>query len=154
MTKPISVHGLFETHLTVSNLRRSVKFYQDIVGLQLALEVSDRNAAFFWIGESKNSMLGLWSIGSMPMGLNLHIAFKVTLDDLLESSNRLRSNGITPLSFFGIETTEPSVIGWMPAAAVYFRDPDNHLIEYLAMLDGTPRPDLGIIPWSEWLVKI
>ena len=154
MTKPISVHGLFETHLTVSNLRRSVKFYQDIVGLQLALEVSDRNAAFFWIGESKNSMLGLWSIGSMPMGLNLHIAFKVTVDDLLESSNRLKSNGITPLSFFGIETTEPSVIGWMPAAAVYFRDPDNHLIEYLAMLDGTPRPDLGIIPWSKWLVKI
>ena len=154
MTKPISVHGLFETHLTVSNLRRSVKFYQDIVGLQLALEVSDRNAAFFWIGESKNSMLGLWSIGSMPMGLNLHIAFKVTLDDLLESSNRLKSNGIAPLSFFGIETTEPSVIGWMPAAAVYFRDPDNHLIEYLAMLDGTPRPDLGIIPWSKWLVKI
>ena len=154
MTKPISVRRLFETHLTVSNLRRSVKFYQDIVGLQLALEVSDRNAAFFWIGESKNSMLGLWSIGSMPMGLNLHIAFEVTLDDLLESSNRLKSNGITPLSFFGIETTEPSVIGWMPAAAVYFRDPDNHLIEYLAMLDGTPRPDLGIIPWSEWLVKI
>ena len=154
MTKPISVQGLFETHLTVSNLRRSVKFYQDIVGLQLALEVSDRNVAFFWIGESKNSMLGLWSIGSMPMSLNLHIAFKVTLDDLLESSNRLKSNGIAPLSFFGIETTEPSVIGWMPAAAVYFRDPDNHLIEYLAMLDSTPRPDLGIIPWSKWLVKI
>ena len=154
MTKPISVRGLFETHLTVSNLRRSVKFYQDIVGLQLALEVSDRNAAFFWIDDSKNSMLGLWSIGSMHMGLNLHIAFEVTLDDLLESSNRLKSNGITPLSFFGTETIEPSVIGWMPAAAVYFRDPDNHLIEYLAMLDGTPRPDLGIISWSEWLVKI
>jgi lactoylglutathione lyase len=97
-------------------------------------------------------MLGLWSIGSMHMGLNLHIAFKVTLDDLLESSNRLKSNGIAPLSFFGIE--KPSVIGWMPAAAVYFRDTDNHLIEYLAMLDGTPRPDLGIIPWSKWLVKI
>ena len=102
---------MVETHLTVSNLRRSVKFYQDIVGLQLALEVSDRNAAFFWIGDSKNSMLGLWSIGSMPMGLNLHIAFEVTLDDLLESSNRLKSNGITPLSFFGTETIEPSVIG-------------------------------------------
>ena len=142
MVEPIPVQGLFETHLTVSNLQRSIKFYQDIVGLQLALEVSDRNAAFFWIGDSKNSMLGLWSIDSMPMGLNLHIAFEVTLDDLLESSNRLKSNGITPLSFFGTETIEPSVIGWMPAAAVYFRDPDNHLLEYLAMLDDAPRPDL------------
>ena len=153
MTKPISVLGLFETHLTVSNLQRSIRFYQDIVGLQLALEVSDRNASFFWIGESKSSMLGLWSIGSIPMGLNLHIAFEVTLDNLLEASNRLKANGITPLSFFGEETAEPSVIGWLPAAAIYFRDPDNHLIEYLTMLDHSPRPDLGIISWSEWLVK-
>jgi lactoylglutathione lyase len=153
MTKPIPVQGLFETHLTVSNLQRSIKFYQDIVGLQLALEVTDRNAAFFWIGDSKHSMLGLWSFGSILMGLNLHIAFEVTIDDLLAASNRLRSNGIRPLSFYGVETTEPSVIGWMPAAAIYFRDPDNHLIEYLAMLDHNPRPDLGIIPWSEWLSK-
>jgi len=41
------------------------------------------------------------------------------------------------------------VIGWMPAAAVYFRDPDGHLLEYLAMLEGTARPALGIVPWSE-----
>jgi lactoylglutathione lyase len=154
LTKPISVQGLFETHLTVSNLQRSIKFYQDIVGLQLALEVSDRNAAFFWIGDSKHSMLGLWSFGSMPMGLNLHIAFEVTLDNLLEAPNRLKSDGITSLSFFGKETSEPSVIGWMPAAAIYFRDPDNHFIEYLTMLDHNPRPDLGIIPWSEWVAKV
>jgi lactoylglutathione lyase len=153
MAEPIPVQGLFETHLTVSNLQRSIKFYQDIVGLQLAPEVSERNAAFFWIGNSKHSMLGLWSFGDIPMGLNLHIAFEVAIDDLLEAPNRLRLNGVTPLSFFGAETTEPSVIGWMPAAAIYFRDPDNHLIEYLTMLDHNPRPDLGTISWSEWLSK-
>jgi lactoylglutathione lyase len=42
------------------------------------------------------------------------------------------------------------VIGWMPAAAVYFRDPDGHLLEYLSMLDEAPRIDLGIVPWSQW----
>lgn len=133
------VQELFETHLTVSNLQSSINFYQDIVGLQLALEVSEHNAA--------------WSFGSIPMGLNLHIAFEVAIDDLLEASKRLMSDGITPLSFFGTETTEPSVIGWMPAAAIYFRDPDNHLIEYLTMLDHNPRAELGIISWSEWLEK-
>ena len=46
-----------------------------------------------------------------------------------------------------------SVIRWMPAATIYFSDLDNHLIEYLSMLDHNPRPDLGIIPWSEWLAK-
>jgi lactoylglutathione lyase len=53
-------------------------------------------------------------------------------------------------AFFGEETTKPSVISWMPAASVYFRDPDGHMLEYLTMLDKEPRPDLGIIPWSEW----
>jgi lactoylglutathione lyase len=77
----------------------------------------------------------------------------LTVSNLQRSINRLKSNGITLLSFFGTETTEPSVIGWMPAAAIYFRDPDNHLIEYLTMLDHNPRADLGIIPWSEWLAK-
>jgi lactoylglutathione lyase len=62
MAEPIPVQGLFETHLAVSDLQRSIKFYQDIVALQLALEASDHNAAFFWIGDSKHSMLGLWSL--------------------------------------------------------------------------------------------
>lgn len=97
-------------------------------------------------------MLGLWSLGTIHMDITLHLAFEV-LNDLLEAANRLKSNKIRPLSFFGIETAEPSVIGWMPSAAIYFRDPDNHLIEYLTMLDYKPRPDLGIIPWSEWLSK-
>ena len=57
---------------------------------------------------------------------------------------------MTPLSFFGREANEPSVIGWMPAACVYLRDPDGNLLEYLAMLDAEPRPDLGILTWSRW----
>ena len=44
------------------------------------------------------------------------------------------------------------MIGWMPAAGVYFRDPDGHLLELIAMLDGEPRPERGIVTWSEWHV--
>ena len=146
----VPVRGLFETHLTVSDLERSVGFYRDVVGLHLALEVSERNAAFFWIGDPGRSLLGLWSLGTAPMGLTLHLAFEVALDDLMDAPKRLEAQGITPLSFFGAETTEPSVIGWMPAAALYFRDPDGHLLEYLTMLDEEPNPDLGIVPWSDW----
>ena len=40
----------------------------------------------------------------------------------------------------------------MPAAFIFFRDPDGHLIEYLAMLDEESNPYLGIIPWNKWLV--
>jgi lactoylglutathione lyase len=150
MSKPIAATGLFETHLTVSDLGRSVAFYRDAVGLPLALELPERGAAFFWIGAPGEAMLGLWSLGSAPVGLSLHIAFRTSLYDVLGACNRLRSLGVTPLSFHAIETDEPSVIGWMPAAAVYFRDPDGHLLEYLAMLDEQARPELGIVRWSQW----
>lgn len=142
--------GLFETHLTVSDLDRSIAFYRDVVRLPLALVLEERGAAFFWIGAPGQAMLGLWSLGSAPMGLLLHIAFEASLTDVLGACDGLRSSGITPLSFFGDETSEPSVIGWMPAAAVYFRDPEGHMIEYLAMLEEPARPERGIVPWSEW----
>ena len=46
----VPVRGLFESHLTVSDLRRSVAFYRDVVGLPVALEVPERGVAFFWCG--------------------------------------------------------------------------------------------------------
>jgi lactoylglutathione lyase len=146
----VQVDGLFEAHLTVRDLERSVGFYRDVVGLQLAWEAPERGAALSWIGPPGGSMLGLWSVGSAPIGLSLHVAFKATCEEVLSACDRLRQLGVTPLSFFATETNEPSVIAWMPAAAVYFRDPDGHLLEYLAMLDADPRPDLGILSWAEW----
>jgi lactoylglutathione lyase len=128
MTDHVPVRGLFETHLTVSDLRRSIAFYRDIIGLQVALEVPQRNAAFFSVGDSRTLMLGLWSPGTAPLGFTLHVTFEVALDDFLEAPKHLKAQGITPLSFFGLETTEPSVIGWLPAAFISFRDPDGHLI--------------------------
>jgi lactoylglutathione lyase len=144
------VRGLFETHLTVADVGRSTAFYRDVVGLPVALELPERGAAFHWIGAPGRAMLGLWSIGSAPMNMTLHVAFDVALDDVLGAPARLREQAQVPLSFFGTETDEPSVIGWMPAAAVYFRDPDGHQLEYLAMLDEPARPEAGIVGWSTW----
>jgi lactoylglutathione lyase len=145
------VRGLFETHLTVRDVARSVAFYRDLVGLPVALELPERDAAFLWIGSPGQAMLGLWGIGSAPMGMRLHVAFTVALEDVIAAPARLRALGIEPLSFFGEPTEEPSAIGWMPAAAVYFEDPDGHLLEYLAMLDAAPRPDFAVAPYSQWL---
>jgi lactoylglutathione lyase len=145
----MSVRGLFETHLTVADLPRSMAFYRDVVGLTVALEVPERAAVFHWVGRPGHALLGLWSIGSAPMGMQLHIAFDVALADVLAAPQRLRAQGIQPLSFVGEPAEEPSVIGWMPAAAVYFRDPDGHMLEYLAMLEGPPRPELGVVNWSQ-----
>ena len=150
MNGPVPAQGLFETHLTVSDLGRSISFYRDVVGLPLALDLPERGAAFFWIGHAGEAMLGLWTTGSAPIGLSLHIAFTTSLESVLAASDRLRALGVTPLSFYATETDEPSVIGWMPAAAVYFRDPDGHLLEYLAMLDEEADPERRVTTWSDW----
>ena len=40
----IPIKGLFEAHLTVSDLERSIAFYRDVVGLELAHTVPERHA--------------------------------------------------------------------------------------------------------------
>lgn len=148
--RPVRVRSLFEAHLPVADMARAVAFYRDVIGLEIAYEDAGRGLAFLWAGEPGGAMLGLWSLGTAPMGMRLHVAFAVELGDVLRASDALAAAGVTPRSFFREETREPSVIGWMPAAAVYFEDPDGHMLEYLAMLDEPPRPDAGIVPWSEW----
>ena len=46
----ISVCDLFESHLTVANLERSMTFFNHILGLELAEVFLDRRVAFYWIG--------------------------------------------------------------------------------------------------------
>jgi lactoylglutathione lyase len=71
------VYSLFETHLNVRDLGRSIAFYTNVVGLECAHVDQQRQVAFFWIGGHGHTMLGLWSGGSAPNAMRLHIAFRV-----------------------------------------------------------------------------
>ena len=146
----IEPSDLFEVHLTVRNLDVAIGFYRDFVGFTLAHVTSDHQAAFLWIGPDRKAMLGLWATGPAPQRVTLHTAFRVKLADVLAAPDFLRNAGITPLDFDGRPTDLPVVLAWMPAAAVYFRDPDGHLLEYIAMLPHDPRPDCGVVPWRTW----
>jgi lactoylglutathione lyase len=146
----IPLQNLFEAHLTVADLNRAVVFYRDALGLQLAHTESKRGAAFFWIGGAGNAMLGLWSAGSGPQTITLHTAFRVSLADVIAAPAILRAAGITALDFDGRPTEQPIVFTWMPAASVFFRDPDGHLLEFIAMLPHDPQPEHGIVPWRMW----
>ena len=149
----IDITGIYETHLPVADLSRSIEFYRDKIGLKLAYENPDRNLAFFWVGGKDQGMLGLWGSGSSPLHMKLHFAFRTQLVSVLAACNTLKENSVQPLGFSGEMVNEPVVIGWMPAASVYFKDPDGHSIEFISVLNEPPDPDFGVQPYSKWQAR-
>jgi lactoylglutathione lyase len=147
----IPIRGLFESHLTVSDLDRSVAFYRDVLGLPLAIIFEERRVAFFWVGAPRQAMIGLWETGTGPQRMSLHLAFTVGVNDVLTAMDSLKQAGLPPLDLASRPTKEPVVLAWMPAVTVYFHDPDGNLLEFLAMLPQAPNPDLGVLTWSAWL---
>ena len=122
--------GVIETALYVDDLARAIAFYRDILGLA-ALNQDTRFAAFDVGGRS---VLLLFKRGAtletvhLPGGTipphdghgPLHIAFAVTADALPEWERRLTEQGVS------IEARTAWPRG---GHSIYFRDPDNHLLE-------------------------
>src|SRR5215475_6094725 len=113
VTMNSSVVSLFEAHLPVADLDTAIAFYQNVVRLRLAYVTPERQAAFLWIGQPGNAMLGLWAAGASPQRTTLHIAFRASVEDVAAAPLALRTAGTTPLDFDGQPTDEPVVIAWM-----------------------------------------
>lgn len=145
---------LYETHMSVADTAAAQAFYTGVVGLRFAHRDLTRDIIFLWAGHDRRSMLGLWGpTTTYGRGFRKsHLAFAVTLAELLGAGERLRDRGVTCQDFRGEQTDEPSVIGWMPSAQLYFRDPDGHSVEFIALLDDPPDPSF-IGSLSEWRKK-
>lgn len=145
------IKGLYETHLFVEHIERSMEFYGDVLGLKLGHFEEKRRAAFFWIGADKQSMLGLWEKPKDEIDIR-HFAFECEPDWILnESVQFLKSKNLTSRNFLNDGTDRPMVFAWMPAIAIYFDDPDGHLLEFIGILEGKGKPEIGIISYDRWL---
>jgi lactoylglutathione lyase len=145
---------LYEAHLPVADTDVARRFYIDVIALQFGHHDSTRDIIFLYAGSDRQSMLGLWG-PSTTRGRDFHechLAFRVSLPELLTAGKRLNEAGIETHSFGGEKTNEPSVIGWMPSAQLYFRDPDGHALELIALLDDAPDSSfVGCL--SEWRAR-
>jgi catechol-2,3-dioxygenase len=146
------IKGLYETHIQVSNLENAIEFYTKVLGLEFAHKDVTRPIAFLWIGKNKESMLGLWEQKENLQ--TRHFAFTADKEDILNYSVEFLNNkNLKPYNFLKDGSFQPMVFGWMPALAIYFNDPDGNQLEFISILEGDGKPELGVLSYKEWLEK-
>ena len=146
---------LYETHIPVTDTKVSQAFYAEIVGLPFAYRDPTRDIVFLWVDEKQKGMLGLWGANTNYGRRNggptrCHVAFAVEFEKLQRAIVKLNELGIDTSQFGGKHGSEPSVIGWMPSAQIYFSDPYGHSLEFIARLAEPPKPDFSG-SHSEWV---
>jgi catechol 2,3-dioxygenase-like lactoylglutathione lyase family enzyme len=145
------IKGLYETHLFVEDLERSIDFYSKVLGLTQCNMNDERRVAAFWIGKPQQQMLGLWEMPPDKIDKR-HFAFECDPNWIIHSSiNFLKEKNLTFYNFLKDNTERPMVFAWMPAIAIYFNDPDGNSLEFIGILDGKSRPEKGVISYEEWL---
>jgi len=128
----MKIDGIVETALHVEDVARSAAFYERLFELR-RLASDDRFCAFEVPG---NAVLLLFRKGgalapvSIPGGVipphdgsgRMHFAFKISLGSLEACERELKKQGVA------IE----SRVNWpRGGASLYFRDPDEHLVELI-----------------------
>jgi catechol 2,3-dioxygenase-like lactoylglutathione lyase family enzyme len=118
------ITGLLETAIYVEEMDRAVRFYEQV----LALEVLDADERLTAMGVAGRSVLLVCLRGasvSRPKGPHdaqgpQHVAFAVPADDIPRWRARLAEHRVA------IEETREWSRG---GTSLYFRDPDGHLLE-------------------------
>jgi catechol 2,3-dioxygenase-like lactoylglutathione lyase family enzyme len=145
------IQGIYETHIPVADLNRSIDFYKNLLQSGPALIDQDRRIAFFWVGQNKNSMLGLWEKPANECTVR-HFAFHCSVDDIISHGRKfLIDNGLRTYNFLRDGSVDPVVFPWMPAVSLYFDDPDGHWLELIAILPGEARPDLNVMLYNDYI---
>lgn len=122
----LKTHGVLHFSLPVTDLDRSRKFYEGVLGMKV-VEQSPR-MVFLQTGED----FLILAKGSEPLRYDsakstpVHHAFKVKPEDFEWSIAELRKNGI---EVFNVEDRNQGVF-WGPQA--YFLDPDGNKLEIYA----------------------
>jgi catechol 2,3-dioxygenase-like lactoylglutathione lyase family enzyme len=116
--------GILESSLYVSDLARSVRFYEETFGFPVIKEFGERGCA---LNAGPRQVLLLFKKGASRTIQSphdgdgeLHVAFAIAADELASWEAWLQTTGIAVE-----EKRKWELGGW----SIYFRDPDRHLLE-------------------------
>jgi lactoylglutathione lyase len=115
--------------LSVTDLDRSLAFYQDLLELEVIQVSASAGRRFAFLGAGGRLFLTLWQQSSESFeprqaGLH-HLAFQVpTLDAVRAAEARLRARGVTP-RYDGVVPHREGA----ESAALFFTDPDGIRLE-------------------------
>lgn len=126
------VNGILETAIHAADPQRTANFYRGVFDFDtllesdrlIALDVAGRNVLLIFKAGATTEPFdtpGGTIPGHRGVGAG-HFAFSIASDDLLKWRERLESTGVA------VEST----VKWPGGAeSLYFRDPDNHLVELI-----------------------
>ena len=115
--------------LSVTDLDRSLAFYQEVLDLEVMQMSSDTERRFAFLGTGGRMFLTLWQqsadeFQSRSAGLH-HLAFQVpTLAMVQATESKLRARGVTP-RYDGVVPHREGA----DSAALFFTDPDGIRLE-------------------------
>ena len=127
-----TVTGILETAIYTTDLPRAAAFYRQLFGFAtllesdrlIALDVAGKNVLLIFKAGATNDPFPTPG-GTIPghgASGHSHFAFSITLDDIKPWQQKLESSGVA------IEST----VNWpQGAVSVYFRDPDQQLVELI-----------------------
>ena len=122
MDNTLPIKGVYEIAIRVKDLSRSEAFYKHVLGLKEGLRDERRNWLFLWAGGNAGMVVLQEDKGEWP---SQHFAFTVVESDMERAGALLREQGV--------DVSEPVHHQWMNAVSLYFRDPDGHALELIAI---------------------
>jgi catechol 2,3-dioxygenase-like lactoylglutathione lyase family enzyme len=116
--------GILESSLYVDDVRRAVRFYEEVFGFRVIREFGERGCAMHAGGRQVLLIFKKQASRAIQSPHDgdgeLHIAFAIPSDELAAWESWLAEKGIA------IEEKREWELG---GRSLYFRDPDRHLLE-------------------------